>query len=127
MGKSSWSKNNGGAIPPNMLQISNSESNSQYLRFCKLVGVKGHPARFPAGLPEFFIKFLTDEGDLVVDIFSGSNTTGSVAEKLNRRWMGFDLTQEYVAASVFRCVDNGELAQEYHSRIVNGEFVQISQ
>ena len=127
MGKSSWSKNNGGAIPPNMLQISNSESNSQYLRFCKLVGVKGHPARFPAGLPEFFIKFLTDEGDLVVDIFSGSNTTGSVAEKLNRRWMGFDLTQEYVAASVFRFVYNGELAQEYHSRIVNGEFVQISQ
>ena len=126
MGKSSWSKNNGGAIPPNMLQISNSESNSQYLRFCKMVGVKGHPARFPAGLPEFFIKFLTDEGDLVVDIFSGSNTTGSVAEKLNRRWMGFDLTQEYVAASVFRFVDNGELAQEYHSRIVNGEFVQIS-
>ncbi len=126
MGKSSWSKNNGGAIPPNMLQISNSESNSQYLRFCKLVGVKGHPARFPAGLPEFFIKFLTDEGDLVVDIFSGSNTTGSVAEKLNRRWMGFDLSQEYVAASVFRFVDNSELAQEYHSRIVNGEFVQIS-
>ena len=126
MGKSSWSKNNGGAIPPNMLQISNSESNSQYLRFCKLVGVKGHPARFPAGLPEFFIKFLTDEGDLVVDIFSGSNTTGSVAEKLNRRWLGFDLTQEYVAASVFRFVDNNELAQEYHSRIVNGEFVQIS-
>lgn len=126
MGKSSWSKNNGGAIPPNMLQISNSESNSQYLRFCKLVGVKGHPARFPAGLPEFFIKFLTDEGDLVVDIFSGSNTTGSVAEKLNRRWLGFDLSQEYVAASVFRFVDNSELAQEYHSRIVNGEFVQIS-
>ena len=126
MGKSSWSKNNGGAIPPNMLQISNSESNSQYLRFCKLVGVKGHPARFPAGLPEFFIKFLTDEGDLVVDIFSGSNTTGSVAEKLNRRWLGFDLSQEYVAASVFRFVDNNELAQEYHSRIVNGEFVQIS-
>ena len=126
MGKSSWSKNNGGAIPPNMLQISNSESNSQYLRFCKLVGVKGHPARFPAGLPEFFIKFLTDEGDLVVDIFSGSNTTGSVAEKLNRRWMGFDLSQEYVATSVFRFVDNNELAQEYHSRIVNGEFVQIS-
>ncbi len=68
LGKSSWEKNNGGAIPPNLLQISNSESNSQYLRYCKACGVKGHPARFPAGIPEFFIKFLTDKGDLVIDI-----------------------------------------------------------
>ena len=67
LGKSSWEKNNGGAIPPNLLQISNSESNSQYLRYCKACGVKGHPARFPAGIPEFFIKFLTDKGDLVID------------------------------------------------------------
>ena len=40
LGKSSWSKNNGGAIPPNLLQISNSESNSQYLRYCKKMGLK---------------------------------------------------------------------------------------
>ena len=65
LGKSSWEKNNGGAIPPNLLQISNSESNSQYLRYCKACGVKGHPAGFLAGIPEFFIKFLTDKGDLL--------------------------------------------------------------
>jgi len=76
LGKSSWTHNNGGAIPPNLLQISNSESNSQYLRYCKAVGVKGHPARFPAGLPEFFIKMLTEPSDLVVDIFGGSNRYG---------------------------------------------------
>jgi len=53
---------NGGAIPSNLLQIPNTESNSQYLRFCKLAGVPGHPARFPEKLPAFFISFLTDPG-----------------------------------------------------------------
>ena len=125
LGKSSWSKNNGGAIPPNLLQISNSESNSQYLRYCKKIGVKGHPARFPSGLPEFFIKFLTQEGDLVVDIFGGSNTTGQVAEKLNRRWLSFDLSQEYVAASVFRFSNSDKEASKNYSRIMNGEHIII--
>lgn len=125
LGKSSWSKNNGGAIPPNLLQISNSESNSQYLRYCKKIGVKGHPARFPSGLPEFFIRFLTQEGDLVVDIFGGSNTTGQVAEKLNRRWLSFDLSQEYVAASVFRFSSSDKDASENYSRIMNGEHIII--
>lgn len=47
---------------------------------CKEIGVKAHPARFPAKLPEFFIRFLTDPGDVVLDIFAGSNTTGFVCE-----------------------------------------------
>jgi len=93
---------NGGAIPPNLLQIPNTESNSQYLRLCKVLGVKGHPARFPSRLPEFFIKFLTDEGDLVLDIFAGSNTTGAAAESLGRKWLAFELEQEYLASSAFR-------------------------
>lgn len=127
LGKSSWSKNNGGAIPPNLLQISNSESNSQYLRYCKKFGIKSHPARFPAGLPEFFIKFLTNEGDLVVDIFGGSNTTGQVAEKLKRKWMSFDLSQEYVATSVFRFSSSDEEAKNNYSRIMNGENIIIQE
>src|SRR5215212_4197058 len=73
-----FATDNGGAIPSNLLQISNTESNGAYLRACKAAGIKGHPARFPPQLPEFFIKLLTDTGDLVVDIFAGSNTTGSV-------------------------------------------------
>lgn len=121
LGKSSWSKNNGGAIPPNLLQISNSESNSQYLRYCKSIGIKGHPARFPASLPEFFIKMLTDENDLVVDIFGGSNTTGFVSEKLNRRWITFELSQEYVAASVLRFAATETMGKGYYQRIMNGE------
>src|SRR5690606_21861294 len=75
-----FGRDNGGAIPSNLLQIPNSESNGKYLAGCKAIGVSGHPARFPAQLPRFFIRFLTDPGDLVVDLFAGSNTTGAVAE-----------------------------------------------
>ena len=100
-----FGNHNGGAIPPNLLEIPNTDSNSQYLRFCKLAGTKGHPARFPEKLPEFFIKFLTDEGDLVFDIFAGSNTTGAAAEKLGRRWLAVDMDREYLAASAFRFIE----------------------
>ena len=93
---------NGGAIPPNLLQIPNTDSNSQYLRLCKEFSAKRHPARFPSKLPEFFIDFLTDEHDLVVDIFAGSNTTGEVADRLGRRWIACDLDRDYLVASALR-------------------------
>lgn len=125
MGMKSWAKDNGGAIPANLLQISNSESNSQYLRYCKAVGIKGHPARFPAKLPEFFIKMLTEENDLVVDIFSGSNTTGSVAEQLGRRWLSIDLSNDYVASSSFRFADSEKQAKHLYSEIISGKDIVI--
>ena len=75
-------KDNGGAIPSNLLQYPNTESNSIHIRLCKAMGIPPHPARFPRALPEFFIKFLTDPGDTVMDIFAGSNTTGEAAEAL---------------------------------------------
>lgn len=93
---------NGGAIPSNLLEIPNTESNSPYLRLCKLAGIAGHPARFPEKLPAFFIRFLTDPGDVVLDIFAGSNTTGAAAEAAGRRWLAFDASAEYVAASLLR-------------------------
>lgn len=125
LGKSSWTHDNGGAIPPNLLQISNSESNSQYQRYCKKLGVKGHPARFPSALPEFFIKLLTDRNDLVVDIFGGSNTTGQVAEKLERNWVSIELLKEYASASCFRfCEDEQEAIEAYES-IMSGNTVAL--
>lgn len=122
MGKTTW-KDNGGAIPSNLLQISNSDSNSQYLRYCKAYGVKSHPARFPLKLPEFFIKMLTDEDDLVVDIFSGSNTTGQAAQSLGRRWLSIDLNLEYVAGSIFRFASDEESAGRYFNEILSGADV----
>ncbi len=106
-----FSEQNDGAIPSNLLQISNTESNSLYLRLCKLANVNGHPARFPEKLPAFFISFLTDPGDLILDIFAGSNTTGAAAEAAGRRWMAFELSHDYLAASVFRFLADKPQAQ----------------
>jgi site-specific DNA-methyltransferase (cytosine-N4-specific) len=98
----SFGKDNGGAIPSNLLQIPNTESNGTYLSACKKLGIKQHPARFPAKLPEFFIRFLTDPGDVVLDIFAGSNTTGYVAEHEGRKWVAFEERLDYLAPSAFR-------------------------
>ena len=97
-----FQRDNGGAIPPNLFQFSNTESSSHYLRRCKEADIKPHPARFPERLPEFFIKFLTKPGDVVVDPFAGSNVTGVVAERLDRQWIGIELDSDYVTSSLFR-------------------------
>jgi site-specific DNA-methyltransferase (cytosine-N4-specific) len=119
---------NGGAIPPNLLQIPNSESNSKYLRYCKIVGAKGHPARFPKQLPEFFIKFLTDPKDIVLDFFAGSNTTGEAAEDLGRRWIAFEQKKEYLAASAFRFIENNRSEQDIkklYEKLLNQNNVEV--
>jgi len=125
---SAFGKDNQGAIPSNLLQIANSESNGQYLNGCAIVGVTGHPARFPAKLPEFFIKLLTEPHDLVLDIFAGSNTTGAVSEKEGRRWLAFELDLGYLAASAFRFVPQNsstETTQEIYRKILHREFVDL--
>ena len=100
-----FGKDNGGAIPSNLLSIPNTESNSSYLRICKELGIERHPARFPSELPAFFIKMLTDEDDVVLDIFGGSNTTGFTAEALRRKWITFEINHDYLSSSVFRFLD----------------------
>lgn len=94
--------NNGAAIPPNLLAIPNTESNSQYLRYCKQIGVQPHPARFPTDLPEFFVRLTTDTGNLVVDPFAGSCATGEVCEKLRRKWLCIDLEKTYLKGAMGR-------------------------
>jgi len=115
----SWSEMKAkGAIPPNFVQaelfdapaqspenvlvMGNNAANDEYTLRCKKAGFKIHPARYPKALPEFFIKMLTDENDLVLDPFAGSNTTGAVAQSLNRRWVAFECVEEYLEASKFR-------------------------
>ncbi|KTE21534.1 MULTISPECIES: site-specific DNA-methyltransferase [unclassified Sphingopyxis] len=123
-----FATDNGGAIPSNLLNIANSESNGNYTKDCKLIGARVHPARFPAKIPEFFIKMLTDENDLVVDIFGGSNTTGRAAETEARRWISCDLNPEYVAASALRFLPSSMSKDEkfdVYTRIVNGETLDL--
>ena len=90
------------ALPEAMLKFGNNASNDAYAKGCKAAGIKRHPARFPVALPEFFIKMLTDEGDVVLDPFAGSNTTGAVAEQLGRRWIAVDQVESYLEGSKYR-------------------------
>ncbi len=122
-----FARDNGGAIPSNLLQIPNTESNSSYLRLCKMLQRDRHPARFPSALPRFFIQFLTDPGDVVVDIFSGSNTTGQVAEELGRQWISMELSREYAALSAVRFMEgwSDDEVRATVSRLDAGEMIEI--
>lgn len=102
IGQTSFLTDNGGAIPPNVLTISNTVSTDEYRLYCKQRELPLHPARMPSQLAEFFIRFLTDEGDLVLDPFAGSNTTGSVAEALSRQWIAVEPDPDFIAGSVGR-------------------------
>ena len=109
----------GGSIPPNvfegdslpedLMKFGNNAANDSYALGCKEHGMKRHPARFPAALPEFFINFLTNDQDLVMDPFAGSNTTGAVAERMNRKWLAVDRVEEYLEGSRFRFCRNRTL------------------
>lgn len=119
IGKTSFFRRHKGAIPSNVLTFSNTENGSGYLKYCRKNRLALHPARMPVGLAEFFIKFLTRPGDLVLDPFAGSNTTGAAAESLGRRWISIESDKVYVAGSFGRfkeepSVQNGQNTQ--HSR-----------
>ena len=111
---------NGAAIPPNLLAIPNTESNSAYLRYCRERGIKVHPARYPADLPEFFIRLLTNEGDVVFDPFGGSCVTGEVAERLQRRWTCCELIEEYLCGALGRFVEAHAGCSAQHQERADG-------
>jgi len=110
----SFLRENSGAIPPNAVEIqaepedayaqnflrfANTRSSDGYIAYCRKNKIRLHPARMPAGLPQFFIEFLTKPGDLVIDPFAGSNTTGAVAERLGRRWIAVEPEPDFVQGS----------------------------
>lgn len=99
IGATSFLRNNSGAIPSNVLSFANTMAKDEYQAYCRARGLPTHPARMPPGLAEFFIKFLTEPGDVVLDPFAGSNTTGAVAERLQRRWVSIEPRQDYVEGS----------------------------
>jgi len=97
-----WGRDNGGAIPPNILIVSNTCSNDDYLRGCREKGIAPHPARFPNEIPRFFIQFLTKPGAIVLDPFAGSNVVGQEAEKLGRKWLAMEVREEYLKGAKLR-------------------------
>jgi DNA modification methylase len=114
----SFLKDNGGSISPNFLSlgdneylfeesenslsIANASNQNQYNSFCLSNDLQRHPARMQRELVEYFIRFLTDENDLVFDPFAGSNTTGLVAEELKRKWIASELNLDYIKGSLIR-------------------------
>jgi site-specific DNA-methyltransferase (cytosine-N4-specific) len=105
-GKESFLAEHGGSIPHNLIALANTESTGTYQQYCAENDIEVHPARFPAALPAFFIRMLTDVGDTVLDPFAGSCVTGEVAEQMGRRWICCELDSEYVAGARGRF--NGE-------------------
>ena len=97
---------------PNVFSMANSASNDYFHRECKKRGITPHPARMPMGLASFFIEFLTDKGDLVLDPFAGSNTTGYSAAVAARNWVGIDAQDTYVEQSLIRFDNQGSFERE---------------
>jgi hypothetical protein len=109
IGKTSFLKDNGGSLPHNVLGVdpadpqeainllsaSNTASNDYFSRRCRELGLTPHPARMSSKLAEFFIRLLTEPGDLVLDPFAGTNTTGAYAQKLGRKWISIEVDCEY--------------------------------
>jgi DNA modification methylase len=65
-------------------------------------GNKGHSAAFPVTLPQFFVKLFSQNGDLVLDPFSGSGTTGEAALLLRRNYLGVELAEDHAKESIER-------------------------
>lgn len=125
--QNAFAKNNGGSIshnlfeldpldpnrdvrlPHSVLSFSNATSNDYFLKTCREKKITPHPARMHGGLASFFINFLTDENDLILDPFAGSNTTGYVAEKLRRKWLSIEVNESYANDSIIR-FDDPELS-----------------
>jgi site-specific DNA-methyltransferase (cytosine-N4-specific) len=108
-----FQKDNGGAVPPNLLAVANTESTSRYQEYCRDNNLPIHPARFPAQLPEYFIRLLTDPGDVVVDPFAGSCVTGAVAEAMGRRWICCEMSEEYLQGALSRFVPKVQSLPRY--------------
>ena len=100
--ETSFLSDNGGSIPPSMLQFAGTPHDRAYQKWCKEHEIKAHPARMQKGLAEFFIKFCTEPGDMVFDPFGGSNTTGQEAERLGRSWIITEPDSEYLFGSIGR-------------------------
>ncbi len=89
----------GDHYPEALLRFTGTQWDANYRAYCKMHELPAHPARMQPSLSAFFIEFLTDKLDLVFDPFAGSNTTGSVAESLGRKWIGVEAEADYVTGS----------------------------
>jgi len=104
-----FQRDNGGADPAQRADGSHTRSYDDYLFKCRAAGLPIHPARFPPELPDFFIRFLTTAGQMVVDPFAaatrraGGGEAGTEVEQHRTQ-------RRYVAGSKLRFDDKPEAA-----------------
>jgi site-specific DNA-methyltransferase (adenine-specific) len=106
-GTPSKNKLNGkGKVPSNVFRF----NNNQVERGNK------HPAPFNKEIPIWFIKALTNDGDLILDPFMGSGTTAMASIEMNRDWIGFELNQVYIDMAAERI---GNITKESNTSYVD--------
>lgn len=106
---SKFQRDNVGSVPPNLLAVANTESSGAYQDFCRVNNLDIHPARFPVQIPDYFVRFLTNPGDVVFDPFGGSCVTGLAAEHLRRRWVCVEMNSTYLQGAKSRFPEKGEV------------------
>jgi site-specific DNA-methyltransferase (adenine-specific) len=90
----------------------NGSSNAELMKLCSKYNIEfTHHATFPEILPYIFLKSTTKQGQIVLDPFNGSGTTGKVARDLGLKYFGFDLSSHYIKISEIRIFGN-ELEKE---------------
>lgn len=101
----SYGKVTEGKIPRNVILRGHSCNDTRaYRDHANALGLPVHGAMQPTSIPDFFIRFLTEPDELVVDLFGGTIRTGLAAERLGRRWLVTEWILQYIrgAAELFR-------------------------
>lgn len=91
-GYKEWKPHPKGALPTTLVNIS-----SEVKRIAD-----NHIAVFPEALVDYFVRGSTKEGDTVLDIFTGTGTTGVVCKKLNREFIGMEKQKSYCEVATKR-------------------------
>lgn len=102
--ENSYSRETPGKLARNVMVRGHACGDTQaYRRAATALGIAIHGAMMPTALPDFWIRFLTERNDLVVDPFAGTARTGLAAERLGRRWLVTEWMLEYLkgASSMF--------------------------
>ncbi|WP_042806050.1 site-specific DNA-methyltransferase [Thioalkalivibrio sp. ALE19] len=97
---SSYARQTPGRIPGNVIESGHTcAGRNRVQRYAKEHGLPPHGAMFPERLVEFFVHFITEAEELVVDPFAGGGTVPAVAERLGREWIATDLMLEYMQSA----------------------------
>lgn len=79
----------------------------------------GHPTQKPEGVIKHFLELLSNHGDVIMDPFMGSGTTGVVAKRLERNFIGIELQEDYFDVAKKRISDI-KIKSKFDLKVING-------